>query len=122
MKRLLAVSGLTLALSASMSGAAVQTAGYKIQWEQPEGLAQATANQYTLRIDTAAPLTVVPTCVFVSASSARCTTPLPTLATGPHTLTLTALNAFGSASSDALIGTPPGKPGNVIITINITIQ
>ena len=99
-----------------------------LAWDQPlNGLtvAEASALTYTLKVDSAAPVAVTASCTAAPVGAA-CTAPLPatiltTLSTGRHTITLTAANAFGSATSAPITGAVPGTPGVLKVTITVTI-
>lgn len=97
-----------------------QTPTFKLQWDQSEPLATVQGFQYTLKVDTSTPTLLTPTCT-VQGASTRCTAPLPAMATGSHTLQLTAFNGFGSTASDPLTGVAPSKASGMTITVIITI-
>jgi hypothetical protein len=84
----------------------------QVQWNQPE--TNASTFTYTLKVDTAAPLTLVATC-----TAGACSAPIATPTTGSHTYTLTATNSFGSTSSTIGPGAPPNTSG---FKITIIIQ
>ncbi len=115
MKRLI----IALALLASASTAYAQTVVFKVSWDQSEPLTVVQGFQYTLKVDSAAPTVVVPTCATKGAGT-TCSAPLPTLTSGPHTLTVTAFNGFGSTASDPLSGQPPSKPA-VSVTVTVSV-
>lgn len=122
MKRTIAVLILSLLVAIP---AMAQTVTFHLAWNQTDATpAQITSGyQYTLKIDTGTPTTVTPACVAAipPAIGSQCTSILPTLSSGPHTLTLTAYNGFGSTPSDPLSGTAPSKPIGVSVTVTITI-
>lgn len=99
-----------------------QTATSKLIWDQPlatgHTFADVQAYAYTLKVDNGTASLVTATCT--AGTPIRCTTPLPALPSGAHTLTLTATNGFGSASS-ALSGAPPLGPVSVSVTVTVTI-
>lgn len=102
-------------------GMAAQSAAFKLGWDQPDVIpTNIPSLSYTLKIDNATPIIVSPTCVAKAAGSI-CTIPLPQMTNGPHTLTLTVFNGFGSATSDPLTGTSPAKPVSVTVTVTVTI-
>ena len=101
-----------------------QTPTFRLGWEQPGVFTDIQGYKYTLKIDTGTPVAVTPICVARSGAPsplADCTSPMPALTSGPHTLTLTAWNGFGSASSDPLAGAPPARPVAISITVTVTI-
>lgn len=105
-----------LTLSGSIASAQTKT----LHWDQPSTtVAEAQALAYTVKIDTAAPVTVAQSCALVNGLT-HCTTPLPALTSGTHTLIVTATNAFGSTPSSPLSGSPPSAPIN--ITVVVTVQ
>lgn len=115
---------LTLALLVALVAIGdAQTTTAKLQWVQPltgtQTLTDVQAFVYTLTIDALAPAVVPATCV--AGPPIVCTTPLgPFASTGAHTLTLTASNGFGSAST-TLSGAPPQAGTNVKVVITVTV-
>lgn len=103
-----------LATSATLVAQAAQ-----VQWNQTEAPAVSSTFVYTLKVDALAPVTLTATCVAFNSSSA-CSAPITNPATGNHTYTLTATNAFGSASTTIGPGAPPNTSG-FKITIIISI-
>lgn len=97
-----------------------QTATFKLAWTQAEAPVIAAAFQYTLKVDTAAPVLMTAACV-ASGTGSTCSASLPALVSGSHTLILTAVNGFGSTASDPLTGGPPSKPTLLTVTVTITI-
>ncbi len=114
MKRLI----LTIALILSTSIVSAQTVTFKISWDQSEALTIVQGFQYTLRVDSAPPSILTPTCATKGAGT-TCSAPLPTLTSGPHTLVVTAFNGFGSTASDPLSGQPPSKP---VVSVTVTVS
>ena len=95
--------------------ASAQTVTAKLQWTTTDTAANAQSYAYTLKVGT----TVVPMgAVTCAGTPTSCTAPL-TVPLTPGSYTLTASNAFGSATSDPLVGAAPGKP---TITIVVTVS
>lgn len=117
MKPLLIAAFVLVAVSAQ-----AQVSTHKLQWTQADVADVATAQSlsYRLQID-AAPATVVSQTCVAGAPGVTCTTPLPVMASGAHTLILTVDNGFGTASA-TLSGTSPAPPTNVKIVITVTVQ
>ena len=93
---------------------------YRLQWEQPNAtLAQAQGYSYSLKVDAAAATAITATCAGTTAIT--CSTPMPVLAAGSHTLVVTATNGFGSASSAPFPGSSPSAPINLTVIVNVTI-
>lgn len=116
-----AVAFAALALLAVASHPRAQTAVAKLQWTQNNLTSTATLADiqgytYTLKVDGGPAQLLTATCV----APLTCTAPLPTMASGTHTLALTATNAFGSGST-TLNGTPPANPINVTVTVSVTV-
>lgn len=104
-----------------LAGLSAQTSTSRVAWDQGEPVALAQANSYTLKVDAAAAVALVTTCMGDAASS-KCSAPLPvTLTAGTHTLIVTAINGFGSTPSLPLVGAPPARPTNVTLTITLTV-
>jgi hypothetical protein len=104
------------------SSTSAQTTTWKLTWDQPEAPAVANGAVYTLKVDAAAPSPLTVVCVAavgVPGMLSTCTSPMPTLSNGSHTLVVTAANAFGSNASAPLAGAPPGTPFQLRITIQI---
>lgn len=97
------------------SNSFAQSNNPSITWIQPEVNAQ-TFN-YTLKIDTANPITLTAVC-----SNGSCIAPFVlTNPTAQHTYTLTASNDFGSATATLGPGAPPTTSGiKVVVTVTIT--
>jgi hypothetical protein len=97
-----------------------QTVTRVADWDQPNAtVAEAQAYAYALQIDAAAPVKLAQTCATVGAVT-HCTAPVAaTFTPGTHTLTLTAVNAFGSASA-TVTGAPPSGP--ITFTLKFTIS
>lgn len=110
-------TALMLMLAASASA---QTPTFKLQWDQSEALATVQGFQYTLKVDTQAATTATATCV-TQGTGTRCTTPLPTMGSGTHTLQLTAFGAGATVPADPLSVQAPSKASGMIITVTITI-
>jgi hypothetical protein len=95
----------------------------RLLWDQPGvvTLPAAQALIYTLKIDTAPAVVVVPTCTVLGAV-VSCSTPLAALVAGvPHTLTLTVDNGLGFGTASATIGgISPVGPANMKISITTT--
>lgn len=100
-----------------------QTQTTKAQWAMGETAAVAGTFTYTLKDGaTVLPFTGAVACLAApTGGGSVCTAPLAPLASGTHTLVLTASNSFGSADSLPLSGTTPGKPSGFSITITITV-
>lgn len=97
-----------------------QAPTWVLNWDQPNAsLTDAQGYVFQLKVDTAAPANIVATCT--AGSPVKCIAQLPTLVTGPHTLTLSAANAFGTVNSAPLSGVPPSAPSNIVIVIKITV-
>lgn len=104
---------------------AQQTAA--IGWEYPVALA--TVNTYTqsVRVDTTT-ITATPTCVATTPTLTSCTVPTAPLATGTHTLSVTA-SLNGITAQTTLSGvnpssttTAPQNPANIKYQINVVIN
>jgi hypothetical protein len=98
-----------------------QTITRTASWTQPgDTLANIQAEYvWDLKIDAAAPVKLVVTCVapVAPAVDVKCTAPITLpVAVGQRTLVLTAYNAFGQASVTR-IGNPPGTMLNFGIVI-----
>ena len=92
-----------------------QTNNATVGWNQPE--ANASTFTYTLKVDTAAPITLTPTCA-TGACSAPFTLATPT---ATHTYILAATNAFGTTTMTLGPGAPPNTSGfKVTVTVTIT--
>ena len=116
---------LFLALAVSTVARAQVVPTLTLQWDQPEVLATVQGYSYTYTVDGGQPVLLAPACVVltgVPGAHTRCTGPIAELPAGAHTLVLTAWGGSGSAASDPLATTPPGKPLSVSITITITIK
>lgn len=114
-----AIIALGLVLSANVLFA--QTITRTASWAQPgDTLANIQAEYvWDLKIDAAAPVKLVVTCVapVAPAVDVKCTAPITLpVAAGQRTLVLTAYNAFGQASVTR-IGNPPGTMLNFGIVI-----
>lgn len=113
-----AVLACLVALAPAVVG---QTPVWRLQWDQPAPtLAEAQGYLYSVRVDTQAPTSLTATCAG-TAPAKLCSAPLPPLTSGPHTLVLTATNAFGSASSAPLAGAPPLPAINVTVIVQVTV-
>lgn len=121
--RVVSAALVALVLAMAPTHARAQTQSLRLQWFQPLATGQAFTDAqgwtYTVKIDAAAPVLLTATCV--DGQPIICTAPIAPLVSGTHTLTLTAANAFGSATSAPLTGAPPGTPATVKITITVTI-
>ena len=107
-----------LVLLLSVVSASAQTVTRTLNWNQPNAtLAEVQGYTYTTQVDAAPPVITKPSCV--AGTPVTCTAPI-TFASGPHTITLTAINAFGQASA-SLSGAPPSTPISVTVTIAVTI-
>jgi hypothetical protein len=104
-----------------MSPVQAQSTTQRLTWEQPgiSTLTEVNALVYRLQIDTAPPAPVAQTCALVN-TLFTCSTPLPALSAGPHTLTLFVDNGFGSASA-TLSGNAPASPVKLTITITVNV-
>ena len=121
--RRIRTAALAFALCAAPSLLGAQT-GPKVQWDQAESVATAAGFAYALKVDASAPTPLVTTCAPLASTPgllSHCSAPLPTLTPGTHTLTVTATNAFGTASSSPLTGAPPTAPVNIVITITVQV-
>lgn len=107
-------------LAMATSEARAQTATSRVEWDMAEPVSTAQQNQYTFKADTAAAVPLTATCV-ASGSAAHCTAPIVSLASGTHTVVVTAINGFGSTSSTPLTGAPPAKPFSLSITVTVTV-
>lgn len=101
-----------------------QTTNLKLAWDQPLATGHTFADvqgsyAYTLKVDASAPTLMAVTCV--NGTPVKCTAPLPSMPSGPHTLVLTVTNGFGSASSSPLSGAPPSAGVNVSVTVVVTV-
>lgn len=105
-------------LGIGSSTASAQTPTFKLQWTQPEAVAVVQQFQYTLKVDTAVAVALTPTCVTQGTGS-LCAAPLAAMASGSHTLVVTAFNGFGSAAT-TLAGAPPTAPAGMTITVTIS--
>lgn len=106
-----------IVLLAAVSAQA-QTVTRTLNWNQPNAtLAEVQGYTYTTQVDAAPPVITKPSCV--AGTPVTCTAPI-TFASGPHTITLTAINAFGQASV-SLSGAPPSAPVSVTVTISVTV-
>jgi hypothetical protein len=98
--------------------ASAQTISRTMRWGQPNTtLAEVQALVYTSQVDNAPAVLVTPTCV--AGTPVTCSAPI-TFTSGPHTITLTASNAFGSTSA-SITGAPPSAPVSVTVTISVTV-
>jgi hypothetical protein len=100
--------------------ASAQTATFRLGWTQTEALPIVQGYQYFLKVDALPAVPVTQTCA-VSGSVTACSAPLPALASGTHTLVLTAFSGSGSSASDPLVTSPPTKPTTLTITVTVTI-
>jgi hypothetical protein len=118
-RRRLLISSLLLVLGLPV-GVVAQTTIAKMAWTQPliggQTLTDVQAFAYSLKVDNGTPVALTATCVapVAPATNPTCSATLP-LITGSHSLTLTATNAFGSATSDPISVGPPAKP--ILITV-----
>lgn len=96
-----------------------QTPSFKMIWNHTEPPAVSQAFQFTLKVDSGTPAIITATCT-ANGTGSTCTAPLTALPSGPHTLTLTAFDGFGSSSA-TLAGQPPSTPVSVTVTVTITI-
>jgi len=99
-----------------------QLPAYRLQWDQAEPPATVASFQYTLSVDAAAPTMLSPSRA-VQGTGTRCSAPytLPTtLPPGPHVLTVTATNSFGSASA-SVTGSLPSAPTTLQIVVTLTL-
>lgn len=110
---------LAACVCAASGSTTAQSLAFKLQWTQVEAPNVAQGYAYTLKVDSAAATPLQPACLAQGTGS-LCTAPLQSLTTGTHTLVVTSVNGFGSASSQPLIGSPPGAPGSVTVTVTIT--
>lgn len=95
-----------------------QTVTRTLNWNQPNAtLAEVQALVYTSQVDSLTPVILKPSCL--AGTPVTCTAPI-VFTSGPHTITLTATNAFGSASV-SLTGAPPNSPVAISITISVTV-
>jgi hypothetical protein len=97
-----------------------QTVNKTLGWNQGEPLAQVQGFVYTVKIDTGTPTVTIATCVAAvpPATGTKCTTPI-SFPAGPHTITLTADNGFGTGTG-TLSGVPAQNPTNVILIVTYT--
>jgi hypothetical protein len=97
----------------------------RLLWDQPGAvLADVQTYTYTMSLDGVAVVTpLAPTCKapVAPATNVSCFAPIATMTPGVHTVVLVATNAYGTTSSDPLVGGPPNKPTNVRITFTVTI-
>lgn len=96
-----------------------QTLSAKLTWTTTDSAAAAQSFAYAFKVGTTAVPIGAVTCAQVSqvtTCSAPLTTPL-----APGSYTLTATNAFGSATSDPLVGAGPGKP-TITIVVTVTAE
>ena len=119
MKKLLLVLILILIPSSVYN----QTVSQTLQYDYLASTLVVT-NTYTtsLKIDTAAPIAITPTCV-TNGANVRCTNPI-TLTSGNHTIIVTVINTSGVSATGTLNyvpGLPPSTPSNITITIQVTI-
>ena len=110
---------LVLAFGLVGSVASAQTA--QILWTQSDPLAKAQAETFTLKVDAAAPTALTAACTQIDANNSACSAPIAAPTPGNHTYTLTATNAFGSASTTVGPGSAPGVPGGFKLVITITV-
>lgn len=114
------ILALLFSLVATVASAQQATAQWDHQLATGQVLAdfQSPNTVVTFKVDAAAPVTLTQTCAALTAGSIRCTAPV-TVSNGPHTLTLTATNSFGSAAT-SITGAPPSLPTGFKIVIIIT--
>lgn len=123
MKKTLGLLALLLLISIPASA---QTVTFKLSFNQPiaapETYASLANYQWTLKVDALAATVATVTCVapVAPATFSVCTTPLPTLANGNHSLVVTAYNGFGSAASAPFAGGTPQSPTITSVTVTIT--
>lgn len=119
------VCGLLWLLACWPAMSSAQTSTFRLGWGQTptatETFASLASYQYTLKIDANPATVVIATCTQAPAPATAhpCTTPLPPMPSGTHTLTLTAFNGFGQTSSAPFSGGPPNAP--IIITVSVTV-
>lgn len=121
MKRLL-TRFLLLALVLVPSLLSAQTIARTLSWQQPgDTLANIQAYTYTAQVDTATATILTPNCVsgIPATNPVTCSAPIVFVA-GAHTITLTAINGFGSATA-SLSGAPPSGPVSMTVVVKVTI-
>lgn len=109
-----------LLLVASVGSA--QTITQSLEWDHlNDVLANVNLYAFSLKIDTNATNVVTATCT-TQGTGVHCKTPV-TLATGNHTLVLTATNTFGFSTGtlNYVPGAIPTNPTNLKITIIISV-
>lgn len=110
---------LSLAFLFCASLAQAQTTATAI-WNQPNLLVDAQSYVYTLKVDTAAPITLTATCTTVN-SAVQCSAPLTGwIGSVSHNLVLTASNGTVTASGAITTAPGPGVPtGTKVIVVII---
>lgn len=99
-----------------------QTITQSLEWDHlNDVLANVNLYAFSLKIDTNATNVVTATCT-TQGTGVHCKTPV-TLATGNHTLVLTATNTFGFSTGtlNYVPGAIPTNPTNLKITIIISV-
>lgn len=116
-----------LLLAIMMSATLVaQTTTQTLQFDfVGDTLAIVQADFMSLKLDTAEPVRITPTCVQATASLVTCSSPIvPVLTPGTHTLVVTRTSSVtGLSASGTLVynPSPPTGPTNIKIVINITV-
>jgi hypothetical protein len=87
-------------------------------WTMQEAPTLAQSYVYTLKLDTAQPLTLTTTCVAVN-NVTQCSAPVANYVVGNHTAVLTASNNGSSASTTFQTGAVPSTPGGAKIIVII---
>jgi hypothetical protein len=94
---------------------------WRLQWTQPAAsVTEANTFIYRVAVDTTAPVAVAATCATVGTVT-QCSAPMPTIGAGPHTLSLTAQNGFGTSGAATLAGSAPGTPVSVSVVVTVSI-
>jgi hypothetical protein len=99
---------------------AAQTTTAKLVWDMANTVADANTFTYSLKDGSAAAVTLTASCSTV-ATMTECQAPIAPPAAGPHSYVLTASSPLGSAASAALVGSTPGAPLTLRITITISV-
>ena len=111
----------SLAIVALFLTAPLHAQTWSVIWTQPSTtVAEAQGYVYRLSVDGGAAGIVTATCAAVG-SLTECRTPRPALGAGPHTLTLTAENGFGTSAPSTISGQPPSSPVTIRVVIEITV-
>ena len=104
------------------AAAEAQTITRTLSWQQPgDTLANIQSYTYTAQVDAAAAVFLVTACVsgIPATNPVTCSAPI-VFAAGAHTITLTAINGFGSAVS-TISGAPPSGPLSMTVVVKVTI-